>query len=582
MKVDMPLTEGEDAPPFAGEHCVVVCDGMGSGSQRFTVDGEDHTHAYYASRQVSQAVSGFLEEAYEEILATDNLGAVAYRIKVLAKEALSAFSEANGIVLDGSVKGSTIRLMPTTLASCIFSESGGEVDAVCFWAGDSRCYYLDADGLHQVSEDDSRVHNDAMDDLFEDSAMSNVINLSSDFRINWCRFRAKAPCMIVAASDGVFGYLYSPMHMESMLLPRGEGFDIPSSVEAVLVHKPFDDRSMAAIMVGMDESTYPAVMAERTAYMDALLAPLDDVMRAYEEDLELRSQLRSADMSDKEMAARYSEVKNRVRSGRKAVNDGLKAIWLESYKAGYEAAVDASGDSDAWEEAMEPVEVPAETPVEAPVTEPVETPVETPVEEPVEAPAETPAPVREPVSMMPDGILEVLAAWDGPGKKFRMVCSWEAHGGVYEATFRRSGSGDKCFVAFARPAEADYLAVLSKVMEVRKGLAIPPMTADAVGSVTVVTQTFTGVRVPASEYGTIPPEVRERMTTDDLLRTIRALHGESVIHGCLSEDSIAVYRDGGEYRAVLTGWQSCRACTGAGEAERESEELKRLIAALFG
>jgi hypothetical protein len=76
---------------------------------------------------------------------------------------------------------------------------------------------LDADGLHQYTKDDLKSEGDALDNLNEDSPMSNYI-CETDFTLQKKSFSISKPSIIITATDGCFGYLPSPMHFEYLLL----------------------------------------------------------------------------------------------------------------------------------------------------------------------------------------------------------------------------------------------------------------------------------------------------------------------------------------------------------------------------
>ena len=111
--------------------------------------------------------------------------------------------------------GSLSREFPTTMAVFVKDRASTTVDF--FWCGDSRCFVMDEDGLHQVTVDDVTV-TDAMRNLREDSPMTNVICTSQPFQIHEKKLKVKTPSVLLAATDGCFGYYPSPMAFELNLL----------------------------------------------------------------------------------------------------------------------------------------------------------------------------------------------------------------------------------------------------------------------------------------------------------------------------------------------------------------------------
>ena len=66
--------------------------------------------------------------------------------------------------------GSLGKAFPTTASVITGKTNGNKVDVTCYWAGDSRCYMLDANGLHQLTADDLDGQ-DAMSNLSNDGVM---------------------------------------------------------------------------------------------------------------------------------------------------------------------------------------------------------------------------------------------------------------------------------------------------------------------------------------------------------------------------------------------------------------------------
>ena len=86
------------------------------------------------------------------------------------------------------------------------------------WAGDSRCYALSPQkGLLQLTKDDNGT-DDAMLALMQSPQMTNSISASHEFKINRRDYEMGMPCMLFAASDGVFDYLPSPLLVEYNIL----------------------------------------------------------------------------------------------------------------------------------------------------------------------------------------------------------------------------------------------------------------------------------------------------------------------------------------------------------------------------
>lgn len=179
-----------------------VFDGCGgSGAKVYPVFG-GHTGAWAASRAAALAA----REWFEGPSPGEDLSARIDR----ALQACRA-QQPSGQLLMGSLS----REFPTTVAAFTKAVDGDDVDF--YWCGDSRCYALDGEGLHQITADDAAIQ-DAMHSLREDAPMTNVASASRPFVLHHASLKIDRPALILAATDGCFGYLPSPMHFERLVL----------------------------------------------------------------------------------------------------------------------------------------------------------------------------------------------------------------------------------------------------------------------------------------------------------------------------------------------------------------------------
>ncbi len=381
----------EDAPPVADERIAIVCDGLGgAGGVEFEVDGEVHTCAYYASRAVISVVKSFLEENYELAFSDGmrHLDQLAIDLKIAIRDGLQKYSNETGISFKGRKSGgSMVKLLPTTLASCIYRDKGDSIDVICFWAGDSRCYALGKDGLHQLTDDDARGYIDAMECIIQDAVMNNVICLDHDFHISWRAYSIPKPCVVFTASDGCFAYLESPMSFESIFLPRtGADFDLEASVQASLDAHENDDRTLAGHIFGLSspeeyrEAFCPrGDMIESEFISKMVLTPRIDELRAK------RNEMGSRELSEEEKTE-YKEVKAELKDLRKQNEDLMRSLW-SGYSKGYLL--------EPLKPEQDPVVIP-EPEVEEPEPEVVEP---EPVKEPEPAKTETEEPKEKPTEV---------------------------------------------------------------------------------------------------------------------------------------------------------------------------------------
>lgn len=194
-----------------------VFDGCGGLGSRMYPDYSRRTGAYMAAR----AASGALHDWYHASAGGrdgQSGPALAGRITEYLDGALRVVHDHAGD--PGRIFGTMVRDFPTTAAIALARSAGEEIEVDCFWAGDSRIYLLDRQGLAQLTRDDV-YGNDAMTNLRSDGALSNVISSDRKYELHAgrpLRIREEEPCIIFAATDGCFGYLPSPMDFEDVLL----------------------------------------------------------------------------------------------------------------------------------------------------------------------------------------------------------------------------------------------------------------------------------------------------------------------------------------------------------------------------
>lgn len=220
-----------------------VFDGCGgSGAKRYE-KYRNKTGAYMASRVTAGAAKDwFLERTAEKTPAA---------LKDRVREYLSLCKQVGGGT--ASFKGSMAKDYPTTAALVVASIEGGNLMATCLWAGDSRCYLLDEDGLKQLTDDDLGGI-DAMENLTQDGVLTNVISASKDFSIHEKTLEIVKPGILFAATDGCFGYLSTPMEFEQLLLSTLSGADTvrdwEEAISAFLKDIAGDDFTISGMSFG--------------------------------------------------------------------------------------------------------------------------------------------------------------------------------------------------------------------------------------------------------------------------------------------------------------------------------------------
>lgn len=247
---------GEDAPPLfitkGKAYAVGVFDGMG-GSGATLCDsnyGEGYTKAYVASRIVASSMELF----FQNHLPTDDVSVE--DMKEVLKRKLHKEKELFPPKLTSSLRSKLVRDYPTTLAIVTLQEYDKAFHVDSYWAGDSHCYLWTKDGFFQISKDDLEGNNDPMENLHNDSPISNCICADHDFRINHIQITIspKEPIVILTATDGCFGYYPTPMHFEDVInrcLMRAQNEqDWSKKIEEQIQKVTGDDASLSLIAIG--------------------------------------------------------------------------------------------------------------------------------------------------------------------------------------------------------------------------------------------------------------------------------------------------------------------------------------------
>lgn len=191
---------------------IAVFDGCGGSGARTHPDYGDHSEAYMASRLCAGALYECMQEGLGTV--TDPVEFV----RDLIVPHLSRTLRANVPEYRGGIRIKGMRTLPTTMAAALIQqEAKGMLAVTPIWAGDSRVYILDETGLSQLTVDDSNQP-DPMEGLYDDGTLTNVVCQDQPIRLNCRTLHVKPPFMVLAASDGCFGYVSTPMEFEGMLL----------------------------------------------------------------------------------------------------------------------------------------------------------------------------------------------------------------------------------------------------------------------------------------------------------------------------------------------------------------------------
>lgn len=192
---------------------ICVCDGCGGLGARKYETYKSHTGAYIASRTVSGAIHDWYHDHYDKTWKSS---------KQLA-ESIDKYIRKNFSICEKyaterlNIKGSLIRKFPTTLSFAYAEADGSEIVLHVVWAGDSRVYLMNREGLAQLSLDDTDVE-DALENIYSDGPLTNVLSADGKYELHHKTIRISEPSIIFTATDGCFAYISSPMEFEYLIL----------------------------------------------------------------------------------------------------------------------------------------------------------------------------------------------------------------------------------------------------------------------------------------------------------------------------------------------------------------------------
>ncbi|MEV5755439.1 serine/threonine protein phosphatase [Streptomyces tendae] len=209
---------GEDAEPLAAYHrptangVLAVFDGSGGSGAAPAWRGPDG--ATYTSAWAGARVARLATECwFQHSVASGEEDSLPH-LKHLLRTVLHAAPTGARSKITGSMR----RVLPTTLAAVRYRAHEEGVHWQAIWAGDSRSYaLLPVSGLHALTRDDTR-ETDALAQLRQDPPMTNVICADRDFTLSAHGGEFREPCVLLAATDGFFGYVHTPAQFECVLL----------------------------------------------------------------------------------------------------------------------------------------------------------------------------------------------------------------------------------------------------------------------------------------------------------------------------------------------------------------------------
>lgn len=268
---------GEDGAPTilidleAADALVAVYDGVGgagSAPGRERPDGSTVSSAFLAARSAREATEGW----FGGLSAGDRDEPLAPSLHARLAARLDE-ERSRHLPVSDRIAGSLRRLLPTTMAAArVRAGARGALEVTALWAGDSRSHLLrPREGLQVLTTDDTPTA-DALDALVNDAPMSNMVCADRPFSIHERTVSVPGPVVLLAATDGCFGYVATPAHFEHLILEalrRADGVagwadQLLADVRRVAA----DDASLALLAVGW--GSFRELQADFAARGDAL------------------------------------------------------------------------------------------------------------------------------------------------------------------------------------------------------------------------------------------------------------------------------------------------------------------------
>lgn len=255
-----------------------VFDGCGGSGARRYDKLQGKTGAFMASRVIAGAVKDWFVSPCAFHEGKPDLEA----LQTLMRTYLDLCKEQGDSA--SAIKGKLMLAFPTTAAIVMYVLHEGRLTAHCVWAGDSRCYKLDASGLMQLTEDDNGEQ-DAFENLTTDGVLTNVISAAKEIRLHTKQIELREPCFLFAATDGCFGYLSTPMEFEYLLLDTlllsASAEDWERRIDEVLQTVAGDDYTLCGAPFGFGgfERLKAAMGARHAALYEKYIRDIEDMTR---------------------------------------------------------------------------------------------------------------------------------------------------------------------------------------------------------------------------------------------------------------------------------------------------------------
>lgn len=274
----------EDASSH-GEHHAFVFDGLGGagGKLRTADDGRQASEAKAASNAAAAALDALVERRWSDWADSLDFSSKTALEGQIRGSVVGEIGGAMSAALEAAAKewNAPHGKFPTTIAGWLtFPAPEGTTLAVAVWAGDSRCYTIDANCMKLYSQDDAAeaYRRNAMEDcIYKDSLpMNNRLGRDLSFTLHCSCHIFQGPILLLSCSDGFYHCSESPMHFEVYLRKLGaeESFEAMQKAwtDFVLEDGRFEDDSatLETIFIHTDPDDVEALGAMLWKRLDKL------------------------------------------------------------------------------------------------------------------------------------------------------------------------------------------------------------------------------------------------------------------------------------------------------------------------
>jgi serine/threonine protein phosphatase PrpC len=308
------LHEGEDATPILMQsdafHILGVFDGLGgAGSQKHEVTNNGiKTGAYIASRCAKTVVQQFFSRFFLNKVDLVDSSWIDKLENYIKQQLPVCCAKCCHISLQPSaqkIKSKSLAQFPTTMAILVAPKKADNA-MVVVWAGDSRCFMLSPEsGLQQLTEDDTILKNDALENIKNDSPLSNFIDTEKPFKLNFNSIKRPSVSILISCTDGCFSFLPTPMHFEFLFLDtlfKTETFEeFNRQLEQIIATSAGDDSSMSLVVEGVASYELLKQAFSERYYLvnDNFISPLNSIL----------SNIRSAKEEFDSLTNSYTELR---------------------------------------------------------------------------------------------------------------------------------------------------------------------------------------------------------------------------------------------------------------------------------